>query len=136
MEIMRTDFKEIAQAAARAADDKKAVDPIVLDLRKTSDVADYMVIVGVESTVQASAIEGAVEEALSDIGVRRLRREGHARGRWMVLDYGGMVMHILSAEAREFYRLENLWEDARHVVWQKPAAPPARRKTSKTKKSR
>ena len=112
------DFKKYAVLAARTAADKKAVDPIILDLRHTSDLADYVLIVGAESSAQMRAIDEAVEHALRDVHVRLLRRDGKPKNRWLVLDYGGFVMHILLPEARDFYRLENLWEEAKPVKWE------------------
>lgn len=111
------DFRPIAQAAARAASDKKADDIIILDVRKASDVADYMVVVSAGSTAQMRAVYEAVVEALDSLSVPLLRQDGHAGGRWIALDYGGMLMHILMPEAREFYRLEHLWEQPRRVHW-------------------
>jgi ribosome-associated protein len=136
---MKNDFRKIAQTAARAADDKKAVRTIVLDLRKSSDVADFIVIAGAESTVQIRAIGDSVEESLENLGVRVIRREGQRNDRWMVLDYGGMVMHILSTEAREFYRLEQMWDEAQEVAWAEeaePAKPKAKSKSPVKKTTR
>ena len=107
------DFRKLALTAASAADDKKAVDVLVMDIRKESDVADYMVIAGAESSAQMNAVSESVEEELAGKGLPALHKEGRFRGRWMVLDYGGLVVHILMTEAREFYRLEKLWEKAK-----------------------
>ena len=109
------DFRKLALAAARAADDKKAVDVRILDLRQESDVADYMVIAGAESSAQMGALSESVEDRLRQEGMTALHKEGRPRNRWMALDYGGLVVHLLLAEAREFYRLEGLWEKAKIV---------------------
>ena len=120
---MSHDFRKVAQEAARAASEKKAIDIRVFDLREQSDVADYMVLAGAESSAQMRAIESGVEEALSAQGLRPLRRDGAPRDRWLALDYGGMVLHVMLPDAREFYRLEQLWENPRPVVWEKKAKP-------------
>ncbi len=110
-------FRDLAKSAARAGADKKALDIAVLDTRKSSDVADYFVIAGAESFVQMRAIYEGIVAALQDKGVRPLHQEGHAKDRWMALDYGGLVVHILLSEARTFYRLDHLWNNPRSVAW-------------------
>lgn len=108
-----------ATTAARAADSKKAVDIVVLDIGRSSDLADYVVIAGVESSAQLGAVQNAVEDDLKAIGGRLLRRDGRPRDRWMALDYGSVLVHILMLEAREFYRLDQLWAEAKRVAWEK-----------------
>lgn len=117
MAVVKPDFRKLAKAAARAADDKKAVEAVVFDIRKESDVTDYMVIAEAQSSAQMNALADAVEEALRALGQKVLRREGRARSRWIALDYGGLVVHLLLTEARRFYRLESLWEMAKLVRW-------------------
>lgn len=115
-------FRAIAIAAARAADDKKAIDVSVLDLGKTSDVADFVVIAGAESSAQMGAIESQIEEDLRELGQRPIRRDGSSRDRrWIAVDYGNLLVHILMPQAREKYRLDQLWETAKRVKWLKPA---------------
>ncbi len=112
------DFRKLAKAAAVAADDKKAEDIIVLDVRKESDVTDYMVIVGAQSAAQLRALDGYIRDELKDLGAHALRREGRRnKQRWLAIDYGGLVVHILLTEARDFYRLEGLFEKAKSVKW-------------------
>jgi ribosome-associated protein len=123
------DFKKLAHQALHAAEEKKGVHPIVLDLRKNSDVSDYMLIVTAESSAQMRAIADSIEDELKASGARLLRREGNPGSRWLAMDYGGLVVHILMPEAREFYRLEQMWEEARPVA-HKPRAP----KTKKAKR--
>ena len=115
--MVKNDFRRLARAAAAAADDKKAVDVLILDIRKESDLADYMVIAGAQSSAQMDALSDAVEESLLDLGTKALHREGRPKDRWMALDYGGVVVHLLLLEARAFYRLESLWEKAKRVPW-------------------
>ena len=111
------DFRKIAKEAAFAASEKKAEDIMLLDIRKDSDVADYMVIAGAGSTPQLRAVYEGVVAHLQDIGIRLLHQDGHATGRWVALDYGGLLVHILLSDARSFYRLENMWENPKPVNW-------------------
>jgi len=120
--VVARDFRKLSKIAAVAASDKKAVDIRVLDIRKESDVMDYMVIAEAQSSPQMRALADSIEQTLHAAGVRLLHRDGGARGgRWMALDYGGLVVHILMTEARAFYRLESLWERAKTVRWKKKA---------------
>ena len=115
----RIDFRKMAREAAIAASEKKAVDIVVLDIRKDSDVADYIVIAGAESTPQLRAVYEGVVAQLQDLGVHLLHQDGHANGRWIALDYGGLLVHILLSEARAFYRLEHMWENPHKITWKK-----------------
>jgi len=113
-------FRKIAIAAARAADEKIGIDIVLLDIGAKSDVADYLLIVGVESAAQMGAIEGQIEEDLKALGHRALRRDGTSRERrWMAIDYGNLLVHLLMPQARELYRLDQLWESAKKVNWKK-----------------
>ena len=118
MGLVKRDYRKMAVAAAAAAAEKKAVDIVVLDIRKESDVADYVVVAGAESTTQMRAVDEAVQQELKKAGLRPLRRDGPPGSRWIALDYGGLVMHILLPEARQFYRLESLWEKPHLVKWE------------------
>lgn len=115
LKAKKMDFKKLARRAAEAADDKKALSVHILDIHKESDVADFVVIAEAGSNAQIRAMEYAIEESLSEAGARVLRREGRSQGRWIAMDYGGLLVHLMSTEAREFYRLESLWEHAKKV---------------------
>lgn len=112
------DFRKIAKEAARAASAKKAVNIQLFDIRKNSDVADYMIVAGAESSAQLRAVFEGVVAALQDYGIHPIRQDGHARDRWVALDYGGLLVHILLPDARDFYRLEHMWESPRLVEWE------------------
>lgn len=101
--------RQQALAAAEAMDAKKADAVVVLDLRRHTPVADYFVIGSAETMVQIRAVSEAVEDVLEEAGVRLLGREGHARARWILLDFGPVVVHIFGPEARRLYSLERLW---------------------------
>jgi ribosome-associated protein len=113
--MKKTDFRKAALLAAEAAFEKKAEGVLVLDIRKESDVADYVVVAGADSTVQMKAMRSSIADALAAKGLRPLHQDGQAAGRWLVMDYGALIVHLLLPEARRFYRLESLWEKAKAV---------------------
>jgi ribosome-associated protein len=119
--------RHLACLAAQAAADKKAVDIQVLDLRSESDVTDYVMVAGAGSTPQLRAISNHVKEVLGDKGVQPLHQDGLGAERWVALDYGDLLVHILLPEARALYRLEQMWEKPKSVAWREPA-PGKRRK--------
>src|SRR5690606_27107717 len=102
------------QAIVDALDDKRAVDIAVLDLREASDSLDWFVIATGESTLQLKAMEDSVRERMKAAGHLPRGVEGPSN-RWVLLDYGTVVVHVMSPEAREFYDLEGLWADANRV---------------------
>lgn len=107
-----TSSLRLAQVAAGAMDNRKAEDVLVLDISNHTLVADYFVIGSAETNVQINAITEGVEEAVADAGGKLLAREGHERARWVLLDFGAVVVHVFGPEARNLYRLERLWADA------------------------
>lgn len=98
-----------AMLAARAAEEKHAADVAILDLRAYTPVADYFVVATGENVVQLRAIAEGIEEAMEAAGVQLLGREGSPQSRWMLLDYGDVVVHLFGPEERAYYRLEQLW---------------------------
>ncbi|MCL6580691.1 MAG: ribosome silencing factor [Firmicutes bacterium] len=108
MEVSR----ELALLAARAAEERKATGVVVLDLKGLTLVADYFLIASGESRRQVKAIAEHVEETMVRAGVKLLHRKGVESGRWILLDFGGLVCHIFSRADREFYALERFWGDA------------------------
>lgn len=113
----RSKMKEVALACARAAEDKKGEDVVVLDARKSSPVADYLVIVTALSRPHLQSLEDAIEERLLDAGTRLHHKSRPQTDQWRVLDYGGVLVHLMRAEARELYQLERLNEGAKEVSW-------------------
>ncbi len=101
-----------AVAIAKAALDKKAEDVTVLDVRGLTSYADYFVVVTADSDRQASAIADHVEQILKQAGVAKVGVEGYQAGRWILVDYGDVVAHVMNRESRGFYDLEGLWADA------------------------
>jgi ribosome-associated protein len=104
-----------ALSIARAGLDKKAEDVLVLDVRGLTSYADYFVLMTAESDRQAAAIADHVEETMKAQGATKVGVEGYESGRWILVDYGDVVAHVLSREARGFYDLEGLWADAPRV---------------------
>ncbi len=116
---------ELAKIAATAADDKKAVDILALDLTDKSDVCDYFVICTVLNRPMMDAVEEAIEDKVRiNCGEKPISVEGRAGSTWLLIDYGSVVIHIFREEAREFYRLERLWGDAPHVKLDLEGATP------------
>ena len=99
--------------AARAANEKKATDIMVQEVRELIGVTDYFVIATAANNRQVDAIVDAVEERLREQdGAKPLHREVSSDGSWSLLDYGSVVVHVFMPETRDFYRLEQLWNDA------------------------
>ena len=106
--------KEMALAAAKALDEKKGLEISAVEVTDLTSLADYFVFATGSSNTQINALCGAVEKALHEqAGEDPLRREGYRDGTWVLLDYGCIVIHIFSQEAREFYSLERLWNDGK-----------------------
>lgn len=101
------------ELALRAAEDKKAERPEVLELSGLSDFTDYFVIVSGKSHRQVVAIADGIQEALAKSGVRPHHVEGHELCEWILLDLGDVVVHVFADDKRLFYDLEGLWRDAR-----------------------
>jgi ribosome-associated protein len=102
---------EIARAV-RAAEDKKALDLAVLDLRKAAGFTDFFVICSGANPRQIRAIADAVMEALASDGIKPAHVEGYDRSEWVLIDYFDFVVHVFSPETRAFYGLERLWGSA------------------------
>jgi ribosome-associated protein len=92
--------------------DKRGRDTLVLDLRGLSVVTDYFVLTTGGSVVQIKALAEYLAEKMPSLGLRLLRVEGRESARWILMDYGDMVLHLMLAEERSFYGLERLWGDA------------------------
>jgi ribosome-associated protein len=103
--------RELALAAAQAAADKLATDVVLLDVSDRLVITDVFVIASAPNERQVESIVDAVEERLRRDGVKPMRREGERDGRWVLLDYVDVVVHVQHAEERAFYALERLWKD-------------------------
>lgn len=90
---------------------KGAVEPVALDVRERLALTDSFLLVSGRSERNTRAIADAIEEELHEQGVKLLRREGKADGRWILLDFGSLIVHVFHEEERAFYALERLWRD-------------------------
>jgi ribosome-associated protein len=124
----------LAKHVAELTLTKKAIDVVIMDLRKLSPVADFFVICSAESDVQARAIADAVEEGMVKEGSRPWHKEKSSLN-WIVLDYVDVVLHIFHKHTRSFYNLEKLWGDARITSLSDDVKPPVRSDTRKTRRT-
>ena len=102
---------ELAVAAARAASAKQAGELIALDVSEQLVLTDVFLIASGSNERQVGAIVDAVEEALHKLDAKPIRREGKSQGRWVLLDFGDIVVHVQHADDRVYYALERLWKD-------------------------
>lgn len=107
------DSRKCALIAAKAADEQKATDIMIQEVRDLMSATDYFVIVTASNHRQVDAIIDKIEEAeKKETGFKPLHREGLDDGTWALLDYGDFIVHVFQPEARDYYRLESLWNDA------------------------
>lgn len=117
------DARELALVAANAAADKKASDVIVLDVSDQLVITDCFVIASAPNERLVGAIVDNVEEKMRDAGTKPVRREGAREGRWVLLDFVDVVVHVQHAEERAFYGLERLWKDCPRIEFDPDGAP-------------
>ncbi len=108
--------REIAELAAKALDAKRAADIVALHVESMTVITDYMVIATGHSVPQVKALCEHVEEELAKVDVFARRREGLSEGRWCVLDYGDVMVHVFHEQDREYYQLERLWSDGTNAL--------------------
>lgn len=101
----------MVHAAARAASEKLADDILAFDVSDQLFITDAFLLCSAPNDRQVRAIVDAIEEALRGLDAKPIRREGEQQGRWVLLDYADLVVHVMHAEEREFYALERLWRD-------------------------
>ena len=117
---------QLALAAAHTAYDNRGQDIVVLDMRPMTPVFDYFVIVTGNSRRQLHAISEEIDHKLEDdLGDERMSIEGYNESRWILLDYGTVVIHMFAPDMREYYGLEDLWTGAKRVPlpWDEPSQP-------------
>ena len=110
--------------AVRAALDKKALDVIVLDLRKSHAFTDFFLLCSGQNTRQVQAIVDSVEETLRAAKIKPANVEGYKRAEWVLMDYFTFIVHVFTPQTRDFYSLERLWGDAERI--EVSDEPPAR----------
>lgn len=111
---MEKDPKTLALEVAKLLRDKRAEELLVLDIEHLTVLASYMVVCSGRSTIQVKAMADELEEKLPE--QQPIRREGYAEGRWIVLDYGSVLVHIFHEQEREYYHMERLWMDGTNQV--------------------
>ena len=120
--MKKKDFTGIMQSVDKAKlclktiKERKAIQPMLLDVRKLTSITDYFLITSGSSTRQVQAIARHLQKELRDAGYRPLGMEGEQEGKWVLMDYDDVVIHILYQPIREFYNLEGLWVEATEVV--------------------
>jgi len=102
---------ELVQAAARAAADKLATDILAFDVSEQLAITDAFLLASGANDRQVKAIVDEIEDKLREIGAKPVRREGERDARWVLIDYGEIVVHVQHSEERQFYALERLWRD-------------------------
>lgn len=113
--------RELAALCARVAADNRGRDALVLDLRKLTPLADYFVIASGTSRRQIHAMAEEIDHAMNERGDTKIGIEGYQESRWVLIDYGDIVVHLFDDDTRGYYDLENLWGDAPRVEWTEPA---------------
>jgi len=120
------DIRQQAISAARAADDKKAIDPVILYVGEVLVIADFFIITSATNRRQVRTIAEEIEARLKLASGRAPHRvEGFDDLTWVLLDYGDFVVHVFAEESRRFYDLERLWRDVPRVEWRPAAVSPA-----------
>ncbi len=115
---MHLQSEELAFIAALAADEKKADDIVVMNMKDLTIITDYFVICSGRSSTQVQAVVDGIEEKMEKKGVRVSHREGYREAKWVLLDYGSIIVHVFQGEDRLFYDLERLWSDAPLIPWE------------------
>jgi ribosome-associated protein len=113
-----------ALLAARTAEDNRGNNIVVLDMRELTRMFDYFVVASGASRRQLHAMSEEIDHALEDrMGDRRLGIEGYQESRWILLDYGDVVVHLFEPETRQYYAIEELWAQAKRVPFELRESP-------------
>jgi len=113
--------RALLRTAALAADSKQAQDLVALDVSGPLPLTDIFLLATGTSERNVLAIAGEVEDQLNDAGTKTLRREGRSEGRWVLLDFGDLIVHVFHEEDRMYYSLERLWKDCPAIPLDLPA---------------
>ena len=109
---MENNVKIMVELIERTLDEKKAQDIVVLDVAKQTVIAEAMVIASGRSVIQVKSLAQEVEEKMAEAGHELRRRDGQQEGRWVILDYANVLVHVFHQEERAFYNLERLWDQS------------------------
>ncbi|HBF36909.1 MAG TPA: ribosome silencing factor [Firmicutes bacterium] len=105
-------MERILALAKQAIDEKKAINPVILDLGGISNITDYFLICSGKTTIQVRSIADNIIDKMIENGLQVPLKEGYHEGNWILLDFGNVVVHVMQETDRDFYSLENLWHDA------------------------
>lgn len=108
--------EQLAKHICEYLSSKKGEDIVLIDVREKTTLCDYFIVASGRSTQQVKSLCENLEEKLSSEGIEPKRTEGVRDGRWGVMDYGDVIVHVFNDESRLFYHLERLWEDGENVV--------------------
>jgi ribosome-associated protein len=111
-------FRTLAILAARTADEKKAEDVVVRSIAPISPLAEFLVVASVTSRAQMEAVQEHIRLKLKDLGAEPVHRDGGASELWRIMDYGGLLVHLMHPKARDFYSIDKLFHEARRIRWQ------------------
>ena len=114
---------EHATLCARIADDNRAKDILLLDLRQATPLLDFFLIATAATRRQANSIAFEIDAEMKKVKEAKLGMEGAEEGSWILIDYGDFVVHIFTPEARSYYALEEIWGDAPHLDWRDATRP-------------
>lgn len=112
---LETNDLNLACTAANAAEEKKGENILLLDVSKLTIVTDYFVILTAKSMPQIQAIANHIEEKLSSLNYRLNSKEGLSNSNWVILDFGSLIVHIMSEKERNYYKLERFWSNATFI---------------------
>ncbi len=110
------DSKEKLALVLEAADEKRALDVVTLEVSDLTLMTDYMVICSGTSTIHIRSVADGILEKLKAAGIKGIRAEGYQDARWVLIDYGDVVVHVFAEAEREFYRLEEFWRGAKPLA--------------------
>jgi ribosome-associated protein len=132
--MKKIDFLKLAKQAVKIAEDKKGENVVLLDVQEKTPITNYFVIATANSMPQINAITNEIEKTFKyDYSVEVLRRDGGSAVNWRVLDFGGVIIHVMSQDLRQLYNLEHIWESD-EVKPKKKVVKKTATKKSKTKK--
>lgn len=108
--------KQFGQEVCKVLKDHKAENTVLIDVRGKTDATDFFVVSSGRSMTHTRSLTEHVEEEMEKLGVSPIRAEGIREGRWAVLDYGDVIVHVFNDETRLFYHLEKLWDDGENIT--------------------
>ena len=112
---MKKEILDLAFKITKHIDNKLGEDTTILDISEISSICDYFIITSAQSARQVKAIADEIEDELKKQEIFIFHKEGYDSGRWILLDYGDIVVHIFHQEDREFYNIERIWKDAKAI---------------------